>query len=41
MKIGRNAKTGRFEKVSTAQRDKKGAIVQTIKRSSSPKKTKK
>jgi hypothetical protein len=31
MKIGRNAGTGRFVPVKTAQADKKGSIVETIK----------
>lgn len=32
MKIGRNAKTGRFMTVKKAKANKAGAIVQTIKR---------
>jgi len=33
MKIGRNASTGRFIPVKKAQADKKGAVVETIRRS--------
>lgn len=32
MKIGRNAGTGRFIPVKKAQANKKGAVVETIKR---------
>ncbi|WP_256326337.1 hypothetical protein [Sphingomonas sp. NFR15] len=32
MKIGRDAGTGRFKTVKKAQADKKGSIVDTIKR---------
>ena len=32
MKIGRNAGTGRFTTVKQAQANKKGAVVETIKR---------
>lgn len=32
MKIGRNAGTGRFVPVKQAQGDKKGSVVETIKR---------
>lgn len=32
MKIGRNAGTGKFMKVSAARANKKGAVVETIKR---------
>jgi hypothetical protein len=30
-KIGRNAETGRFISVGEAQKDKKGAVVETVK----------
>jgi hypothetical protein len=40
MKIGRDAGTGKFKTVKKAQADKKGSIVDTIKRATS-KKTKK
>jgi hypothetical protein len=33
MKIGRNAGSGRFMTVKKAQANKKGAVVETIKRS--------
>ena len=33
MKIGRDAGTGRFKPVKQAQADKKGSVVETIKRS--------
>jgi hypothetical protein len=32
MKIGRNAKTGRFIPVKKAQQNRSGAVVETIKR---------
>lgn len=32
MKIGRDAGTGRFKPVKKAQADKKGSVVETIKR---------
>lgn len=32
MKIGRNASTGRFTTVKSAQANKAGAVVETIKR---------
>ena len=39
MKIGRNAGTGRFMSVSKARANKRGAVVETIKRPpSKPKK---
>jgi hypothetical protein len=41
MKIGRNAGTGRFTSVSKARADKKGSVVETIKRSAPPKPKKK
>lgn len=41
MKIGRNAGTGRFTTVSKARADKKGSIVETIKRSTPAKPKKK
>ena len=41
MKIGRNAGTGRFTTVSKARADKKGSVVETIKRSAPPKPKKK
>jgi hypothetical protein len=31
-KVGRNAETGKFMKVSAAQKNKKGAVVETIKK---------
>lgn len=41
MKIGRNAGTGRFMTVKQAQANKKGAVVETIKRPTPPKPPKK
>ena len=38
MKIGRNASSGRFTKVSTAQKRASTHVVETIKRSGTPKK---
>jgi hypothetical protein len=36
-KIGRNAGTGKFEPVKTAQKDKKGAVVETTKKTAKKK----
>jgi len=41
MKIGRNASTGRFAPVSTARKKASTYVVETIKRSGSPKPPKK
>lgn len=41
MKIGRDAGTGKFKTVKQAQADKKGSVVETIKRPPPPKPKKK
>jgi len=41
MKIGRNARTGRFAPVPTARRNASTYVVETIKRPGSPKPPKK
>jgi hypothetical protein len=41
MKIGRNAGTGKFTTVKKAQGDKKGSVVETIKRAPAKKPMKK
>lgn len=41
MKIGRDAGTGKFKTVKKAQADKKGSVVETIKRAPAAKPSKK
>jgi hypothetical protein len=41
MKVGRNAATGRFIPVAKAKADKRGAVVETIKRTPAKKPPKK